>query len=163
MVITGTWFVQAAAKMMTNGQLWYTYQHYLINTKLYAAKYLIIPAASGFSKNSNPCFPGYNNSTIQYKTIRFYCPINRRSLCSPADRTFYKMSTLTQMQGGVPQAVSLIGISAVAQQHLHLSSKHQKKTFSGCKNMYRTYSICVAVDTRQPSTWGKCSKWSCCR
>lgn len=119
-------------KMITNRQLWYTYQqHYLIITILYAAKYLIIPAASAFSKNSNPRFPGYNNSTIQYKTIRCHCPINGSSLCSPADRTFYKMSTLTQVQGGVPQAVSLIGIGAVAQQQLHLSSKKSKKDIFG--------------------------------
>lgn len=68
------------------------------------------------------------------------------------------MSTLTQMEGGVTQAISLIGISAMAQQQLHLSSKHQKKTFRGYKNMYCSYGMCVAVETRQPNTLGKCSE-----
>lgn len=35
--------------------------------------------------------------------------------------------SLTQVQGGVAQAVSLVGISTVAQQQLHCSVEHPKR------------------------------------
>lgn len=38
--------------------------------------------------------------------------------------------SLTQMEGGIPQTVSLVGVSAVAQQQLHYRQKKKRKRFN---------------------------------
>lgn len=59
--------------------------------------------------------------------------------------TLFKMSTLTQMEGGVTQAISLIRISAMAQQQLHLSSKYKKKKHFRDIKICIVHTVCVLL------------------